>query len=334
MLSLGCAFSLYDLFVRLNVSKFKTPRKELLKLDRVADKKRIAARVFVVMFQKVLSDLIEENIIFHLPVIKPKIGYFHVNRIRGESFAKLKKEGRYKDVDFLKTNFSTYRLNFTFYKSQTPRSYTIYVNKKLTNRIIEKANQGFQYGGSAKDRYLKDYIEYIQSEFPTLALSDIKLILKHGWRYIYQYMAQGGYVSIQTYKVSAYIGSLFKDPFKHFNMYLKKLYSRLRTLYTAKKIPPDPYHYFAVSEDEHLRYQRALSQKTEYNFGLIRLFSREVYCLLNYPKSEYIYRIYYPDVTADSFYAKQFTTDQAELYIKKSPLTFKEVLTFNKKYKV
>lgn len=334
MLALGCAFSLQDLFVRLKIKKFTSSREELLKLDRVADKRRIAARVFFSMFQMVLEDLIEENIVFHLPVKKPKVGYFHINRIKGQSFAKLRKKGNYQNVDILKTNFSTYRANFTFYKNSVPRSYTIYLNKKLTNRIVEKANQGYSYGGSHKDRYLDDYVDKVHQLFPTITRHDVRLILKHGWVYIYQYMAQGGYVSIHNKECSAFIGVMTTDPKVHFTNYLRKLYQRLRTLYTAKKEPYDNYHYFAVLDDDHFRYQEYKKQGIPYNFGLVRMFSREVFCLLNYPKTKYIYKIFYPEITSDSFYIKQFSTNQAELHIEKEPLTFKDVLQYNKRYKV
>ena len=65
----------------------------------------------------------------------------------GKEFIKLRKIGKFTDVDFLTSNFSGYQLGLDmFYKDGRPHYHKpVYVDKSRAQKIIENTNNGKQY---------------------------------------------------------------------------------------------------------------------------------------------------------------------------------------------
>jgi hypothetical protein len=68
-----------------------------------------------------------------------------MQRMTGDQFKALRKGGKWKDVDYLKSFFTGYQLGLFMYGNRTPRVKSIYVNKELRNKITENTNNGKQY---------------------------------------------------------------------------------------------------------------------------------------------------------------------------------------------
>jgi hypothetical protein len=76
----------------------------------------------------VIDDVIDNNSIFILPVNNSEI---KMRRISGNDFSKARKNGKFKEVDFLESYFSGYELELNIYKrGGLKRSKTIYVDPK------------------------------------------------------------------------------------------------------------------------------------------------------------------------------------------------------------
>jgi len=106
-LSLGCAFNLEDLFLNFKNSKLDMDCGKCEKLTGDRHRDKLAQKVFMDSVQLILNDVIDNNVTFQLPLNGVK-AELYVKRYTGEEFAKLRKRGKWQDVDFLKSFFTGY----------------------------------------------------------------------------------------------------------------------------------------------------------------------------------------------------------------------------------
>lgn len=141
-MALGHAVSIRDLFAKFPSSKVK-----LTKSDKVVvHKKRMAASIFVTCMQVVIQDIIDNNTQFKLPPIGSGSSYIQMKRFENDEFKKLFKAGKWRDVDFLTSNFTGYQLAFYMQSQKRPsKEKPIYVSAMYRDQITEKTNQGFTY---------------------------------------------------------------------------------------------------------------------------------------------------------------------------------------------
>lgn len=140
--ALGHACSIRDLFVNFPSNKVKLTKGK----DYVFHKKRIIASVFITCLQIVIQDIIDNNTQFKLPPVGNGSSYIQMKRFEGDEFKRLFKAGKWRDVDFLTSNFTGYQLAFYMNnKKRTDREKPIYISTKYRDQITEKTNQGFTY---------------------------------------------------------------------------------------------------------------------------------------------------------------------------------------------
>ena len=140
----GCAFSLKDLFTNFNTKRLKITCNECKKINHNEHRDILAKQIFKESVKIILNDIIENNITFELPTKGRKCD-IHMQRIRGEQFKALRKAGKWRDVDYLKSIFTGHQLGFFMYGRRTPRIKNIYVNKELKDKITNNTNNGMQY---------------------------------------------------------------------------------------------------------------------------------------------------------------------------------------------
>lgn len=138
--ALGCAFNMKELFLNYK-RKFKVPKRFK------GDKKGAIIKVFTEHVKDVIDDIIDNNTEFILPTGKNRLTVMKMRRVDGESFKRLRKAGKFRDIDFLTTNFAGYEIVFEmFYADGRPRRRrTVYVDGKRKKRITDNANNGKQY---------------------------------------------------------------------------------------------------------------------------------------------------------------------------------------------
>ena len=334
--SLGCAFSLGEIIYNFPYKKLKITCKECAAIVNDNHRDKIVQKVFRISLKLVLEDIIENNITFWLPLTGSVKCNMHMARVTGTEFKNLRRKGKWKDVDFLKSMFSGYEIRLFMLGNRTPRIKNVYLNKRYKNRITEKTNEGFSYGDGAIDKTIKDYYEQIYALFPTMHKVDIQKILKFCWKSLYLHNSYGGDTLIQGDDLWCYIGRLRKDSLEHFYYYIRKLTVKLRVLYRRKQIPWNGYYYFALSNSQYERYSAQIKKKgrprKHFQFSSVYLYQILDECKINEYYKRYIFRIPYITRLKQKQFVQQLNTDKAELIITREPLKFKDILVWENEY--
>lgn len=334
--AVGCAFNLDNIFDNFKYKKLNFNCEKCKEITGDPHRKYLVKRIFRECFKLIIKDIIENNITFWLPT-GSRQSCLKMKRVRGDAFKNLRRFGKWKDVDFLQSNFTGHEIGFFMFGNRTPRVKNVYLNTKYKNRITEKTNQRMNYGDSINDKYIKDYYEIVHSLFPDVTISDIKRILNFGWKSLYLHNSYGGDTLIRDNDMWCYIGFLKKDPIKHYLYYIKKTCVKLRVLYKRYKIPWDGYYYFALSNQQYEYYlsQQNKRGRPKKNFKFINVFLYQLLdeCKLAEHEKRYIFRIPYISTIKFKFYIPELITNKAEQIITRSPIKFNDIIKiYEEKY--
>ena len=145
-LAIGWACNLNDIFVRFPYEKCKSLI-ERFKTKQLRRQK--VKQVFREGVQQILEDIVENNVTFKIQGIGYQGGELHMEAITGSEFERVKKNGKFKDIDFLKSLFTGYQMYLYIHGKRDDflhrRKFPIYVNKFLRNKLNEYTNQGKTY---------------------------------------------------------------------------------------------------------------------------------------------------------------------------------------------
>lgn len=334
--SLGCAFTVDDVLMNFPYKKLSITCAECQKIVKEPHRQVLAARIFKECYRIVIEDIIHNNVTFWLPVRGARKCNIHMKKVEGKAFKNLRKAGKWKGVDFLKSFFCGYQLSFYMLGNRTPRVKSIYLNKYYNNIITDNTNKGMQYGDGKNDTTLNDYYEQIYQLFPEVPKSDIKRILIFSWKSLYLHNSYGGDVLISMPNFWSYIGNLRKDSLEHFFYYIRKLTVKLRVLYKRKHIEWDGYYYFALTKSQ---YQKYLEQKNKrgrpkrvFKFNSIYAYQIFDECKINEFYKPYIFRLSTGVPLKLKMFYRELITDKAELIITRDPLKFADILVYENKY--
>ena len=145
-MALGWACNLNDIFVRFPyekckslIKKFKTKQLQRQKIKQV----------FREGTQQILNDIIENNVTFKIQGVGHQGGEIHMEAITGSDFEEVRKDGKFKDIDFLESLFTGYQMYLYIHgKSDNflhRKKYPIYVNKHLKEKLTKYTNEGRTY---------------------------------------------------------------------------------------------------------------------------------------------------------------------------------------------
>lgn len=334
----GCAFSLDDMFMNFPYKKLKTDCALCKKVINNNHRQILVKRVFSKSLELVLEDIVNDNITFWFPLTGVKKCNMHMKRVRGKDFQNLRKHKKWQDVDFIKSFFCGYQIALFMLGNRTPRVKNVYLNRRLRDIITAKTNEGYQYGDSNKDRYIKDYYERVQSFFEGIPISDIKIILSFAWKSLYLHNSYGGDTLVTSNSFWCYIGNLKKNSLKHFVYYIRKLIVRFRVLSKRKKIPWDGYYYFALTDKQYEQYLQQNSKrgrfKKYFTFHDVMLYSILDECRLSEYNNKYIFRLGTGVFNKCKYYIKELRTDKAEVFEIRKPLKFEDILISNHEYEL
>lgn len=180
---------------------------------------------------------------------------------------------------------------------------------------------------------VKDYIPELQQHFPELAESDIKRIVEYGWRMLYMGNVSGCDTLITSTKYSYwfYIGNLCNSALKHFEYYKKKLFRKIKFLYTRIKPKWDEYYYVSLTDEEYLELKKR--KKKKYQFKNKRVFKTKDACNLAYSGNKYIIRYKSKVDLGFNYYFETLNCEYPEIVLEKDkPDTFKDILKINNNY--
>ena len=144
--AIGWACNLNDIFVRFPYEKCKS----LIKNFKTKQLRRQKVKqVFREGVQQILNDVIENNVTFKIQGVGYQGGEIHMEAITGSEFERVRKNGKFKDVDFLESLFTGYQMYLYIHgKSDNflhRKKYPIYVNRFLRDKITKYTNEGKVY---------------------------------------------------------------------------------------------------------------------------------------------------------------------------------------------
>lgn len=142
--ALGYALNLKDLFGTFNIKRLKLKSKKCEELIGNRHKEILMYKVMKYCIKLVIEDIIHNNATFHLPTRKKKV-CIKMKKVEGEQFAKARRNGKWRDVDFLASNFSGYQMVIRFMSGEVTREKPIYLDPIHKNQITQYTNEGKQY---------------------------------------------------------------------------------------------------------------------------------------------------------------------------------------------
>lgn len=143
---MGHAFTGKNLFENFPVEKLKMTSEQCREIYSDGNKRDLAEQIFIRSMQMVVDDIIDNNVHFKLPGLGRTQAYMYMKRTEGSKFKKAFKNGKWRDVDFITSNFSGYQLALEMQsEKRLPRQKAIYLSAKDKQRIIDNTNNGKQY---------------------------------------------------------------------------------------------------------------------------------------------------------------------------------------------
>ena len=142
--STGYAMNTNNLFIGFPTKKMKLSSKACEELIGNRHKEVIAKDIFKSSVGLILEDIIENGNIFQLPTRKRKAELKMV-RVDGDEFIQLRKAGKWRDVDFLASDFAGYHMILDFQSAGVMRQKEIYLDPAHRDKITDYTNQGKVY---------------------------------------------------------------------------------------------------------------------------------------------------------------------------------------------
>lgn len=144
--AVGHSFMAKDLFMNFPVEKLKMSKEQCTQIYSDGNKRDLAESIFISSVQMVIDDIIDNNTHFKFPGIGRTQTYMYMNKVTGNKFKKAFKNGKWRDVDFITSNFTGYQLVLDMQsEKRISRQKPIYLSAKDKQRIIDKTNEGKQY---------------------------------------------------------------------------------------------------------------------------------------------------------------------------------------------
>lgn len=142
--ALGYAFNIHDMFAGFDTGKLDLDSKTCEEVIGNRHKEAIAKKVFKYAIKLALDDIINNNIRLELPTMG-KTAYLGMKRVSGEDFSKARRNGKWRDIDFLASNFTGYNLVLNYKNQEIQREKKVYVDPINKSKITANTNNGMQY---------------------------------------------------------------------------------------------------------------------------------------------------------------------------------------------
>ena len=143
---MGHSFTCHDIFMNFPVRKLKMTPEQCKEVYSDGSKRDLAASIWMSSVRLIIDDIIENNTQFKLPGMGRTQSYIQMKRTEGDDFKKAFRRGKWRDVDFITSNFCGYQLQFVMEnKKRTRREKPIYLATRDKDKITEYTNQGKQY---------------------------------------------------------------------------------------------------------------------------------------------------------------------------------------------
>lgn len=144
--AMGHTFSTQEIFHNFPIGKLKMDYDKVKEIYTDGDKRSLSASIFTRGLQLIIEDIIENNVCFLLPNLGVKEMSLYMDKKQGEEFKQAVRRGKWRDVDFLTSNFTGYQLALVIKNKKKPeKKKTIYLDYKHKDRITQLTNEGKRY---------------------------------------------------------------------------------------------------------------------------------------------------------------------------------------------
>lgn len=144
--AMGHTFSAKEMFHNFPIDKLKMDYDTVRQIYSDGDKRSLSASIFTRGMQMIVEDIIENNVHFLLPTLGSNEAYLYMKKTSGKDFKDAVKKGKWRDVDFLTSNFTGYQLALSMKSPKRPeKEKTVYLGYKHKDRITELTNNSKRY---------------------------------------------------------------------------------------------------------------------------------------------------------------------------------------------
>lgn len=144
--AMGHTFSAQEIFHNFPIKKLKMTYDDVKTVSSDGDKRSLSASIFTKGLQLIVEDIIENNVHFLLPTLGTNEACLYMDKTQGNQFKRAMRNGKWRDVDFITSNFTGYQLALkTKSKKRPEKLKTIYLGYKHKDRITELTNEGKRY---------------------------------------------------------------------------------------------------------------------------------------------------------------------------------------------
>ena len=288
---------------------------------------------FKYCFGLILNKILDDKVRFIIPYAPEAFIDFEI--VSGEKFKEHRQNGRFKEIDFINSDFTGYALRYYFKAKAYQKSYPIYLGSSLKKKFLDGINSGEQYY-TTKDVTLNDFIDEVHKKFHHLERKELKGLLIHGFRRLHSAMKFGCAITINTRKFIncyAYIGGLSLEPQKQMREYSIRRDRKLRKIEGWKRSDFDGYYYVGLNPVALEKWMKANSKaRTLIRFeGVIpRKIQKELYYKY---KHVFIFRIKLKKFKGWAFWLDKMTTRDVKyigqvynLEFEEADITWKELI--------
>ena len=139
----GYAFNVTELFENFNNKRLSISSSDLKKTIGYQDKDELVLQIFLYAIKVILLDIIQNNVTFKFPTKREC--YLNIVRTSGEEFKQARRNGKWLDVDYLKSDFSGNQMQFMFIANEREIKKPVYLSSNLRDMITENTNNGMVY---------------------------------------------------------------------------------------------------------------------------------------------------------------------------------------------
>lgn len=263
---------------------------------------------FKYCFTLILNRILDERVRFRIPYQSES--YLDFEIVSDDQFEKHRNNGRFKDIDFINSDFTGYALRYYFKAKAYQKSYPIYLGGELKEKFMDGINSGIKYY-TTKDVILEDFIDDVHKKFDKLTRAEVKRLLIHGFRRLHSVMKFGCAVTINTTKFSncyAYIGNLTLNPEKQIRDYSIRRDRKLRKIEAWKKLEFNGHYYIGLNPnalDEWVKNNKKSRTLVTFNNVFVRKIQKELYYKY---KHVFIFRVEVKKFKGWSFWAEKITS--------------------------
>lgn len=139
----GYCFNTKHLFQNFPVEKLVMSSDIRRKVAGGDGKRALAIRIFIYAVKLILLDIIDNNVTFKFPTNRP--AFLNIVGTFGEEFKKARRNGKWLDVDYLKSDFTGYQMQFTRIVKDREIRKPVYVSRWMKDKITARTNAGLPY---------------------------------------------------------------------------------------------------------------------------------------------------------------------------------------------